>query len=210
MRSTSSAYGQLLAGLALFGASLALMVRARLGLGAWDVLHQGIASRLDVQIGWVVIAVSIVVLLAWIPLRQRPGAGTVLNATLVGLFTNLTLDLLPAQHAPLSRAALLVAGIGLNAFATALYIGARLGPGPRDGLMLGLSQQRHVSIRRARTVIELAVLLLGWGLGGSVGIGTVLYAFAIGPLVQMAMSSSFTERLGRPTTECAGVTCAPS
>lgn len=173
-------------GLAAFGLSSALMVRANLGLGPWDVLHQGIARHLHVQLGWVTIAVSALVMLAWIPLRQRPGVGTVSNILVVGMAVNVSLDLVPAPHPLVAQIALLVGGILLNASATALYIGADLGPGPRDGLMTGLAARGH-SIRAARTTVEVIVLALGIVLGGSYGIGTVLYALTIGPLVQRLM-----------------------
>lgn len=168
-------------GLVGFGVSLALMVRAHLGLGPWDVLHQGIARHLGVQLGWVTIGVSGLVLLAWIPLRQRPGIGTVSNVIVVGLAVNGALDVLPVPGSLASRAAWLTTGILLNASATALYIGAGLGPGPRDGLMTGFARRGH-SIRVVRTVIELTVLAAGFVLGGTVGIGTLAYALAIGPL----------------------------
>jgi len=173
-------------GLAGFGLSLAVMVRANLGLGPWDVLHQGIARHLHVQLGWVTIAVSAIVVLAWIPLRQKPGFGTVSNIVVVGLAVNASLDLLPHVHPLGVRIALLLGGIVLNAFATALYIGADLGPGPRDGLMTGLAARDH-SIRAARTAVEVTALALGILLGGSYGVGTVLYAVGIGPLVQRLM-----------------------
>ena len=172
---------QLFVGLIVFGASLALMVRAELGLGPWDVLHQGIAQRTGLQIGWVIIAVSVAVLLLWIPLRQRPGFGTVANAIVVGLAVDATLVVLSTPRSLALRVFLLVSGIVANGIATGLYIGAGLGPGPRDGLMTGLAL-KGLTIRRARTVIEVAVLALGWVLGGTVGIGTVLFAVAIGPL----------------------------
>lgn len=168
-------------GLALFGASIALMVRADLGLASWDVLHQGIARQVGLPLGWVVIGVSAVVLALWIPLRQRPGLGTVSNVVLVGVAVDATLAVLPQPGQLALRVALLAAGILLNGVATGLYIGARLGPGPRDGLMTGLAA-RGLSIRVARTVIELSVLALGWLLGGTVGVGTLAYALAIGPL----------------------------
>ena len=173
-------------GLTCFGVSLALMVRARLGLGPWDVLHQGIARHLGVQLGWVTIGISGLVLLAWIPLRQRPGLGTVSNAITVGLVVNGALDLLPTPESLGWRAAWLVAGIGLNGLATAWYIGAGFGPGPRDGLMTGLAA-RGYSLRAVRTLIELSVLALGAGLGGTVGVGTVAYALSIGPLTHMLL-----------------------
>ena len=173
-------------GLAAFGVSLALMVRARLGLGPWDVLHQGIARLLGVQLGWVTIGVSGLVLLAWIPLRQRPGLGTVSNAVIVGLVVNGALDVLPTPGSLAWRAVWLAAGIGLNGLATACYIGAGLGPGPRDGLMTGIAARGH-SLRAVRTLIELSVLAIGFALGGTVGVGTVAYALSIGPLTHVQL-----------------------
>jgi uncharacterized membrane protein YczE len=168
-------------GLVLFGLSIALMVRAQLGLASWDVLHQGIAERTGLRFGWVVIVVAAVVLLLWLPLRQRPGFGTLSNVVMVGLAADAALAVLPAPHALVVRGGLLVAGILVNALATGLYIGAGLGPGPRDGLMTGLVARGH-SIRVVRTAIEIGVLAVGWLLGGAVGVGTVLYALSIGPL----------------------------
>jgi uncharacterized membrane protein YczE len=165
----------------LFGVSLTLMVRARLGLGPWDVLHQGIARLSGLAIGWVVIGVGALVLLAWIPLRQRPGVGTVANVVIVGLSTNLTLAFLPTAPDLLWQLLFLCAGILANGIATALYIGAGLGAGPRDGLMLGLARL-GVPLPVARTCIELTVLVIGATLGGSVGVGTLAYALSIGPL----------------------------
>lgn len=179
-------YGQLFGGLVLYGASLALLLRARLGLDPWDVLHQGLARRLDVPIGWVVIAVSFLVLLLWIPLRQRPGIGTVANAIVVGLVVDAVLRWLPAPDRLVLRVVFLIAAVLLNAVATGCYVGAGLGPGPRDGLMIGLAR-RGWTIRRVRTGIEATVLVAGWLLGGSVGIGTVVYAVAIGPLVHLTL-----------------------
>ncbi|MFN2563147.1 MAG: YitT family protein [Jatrophihabitans sp.] len=173
---------RLFAGLIGFGLSLALMVRAGLGLGPWDVLHQGIARHLGVQLGWVTIGVSDLVLLAWIPLRQRPGFGTISNLVVVGLTVNAALDAFGSPGDLATRTALLAGGILLNAVSTALYIGAAFGPGPRDGLMTGLAARGH-SVRAARTVIEVAALAVGGVLGGSIGIGTVIYALGIGPLV---------------------------
>jgi uncharacterized membrane protein YczE len=173
---------RLYVGLIGFGVSLALMVRAGLGLGPWDVLHQGIARHLGVQLGWVTIAVSALVLIAWLPLKQRPGFGTVSNIVVVGLAVNVALDVLP-NVGPLGlRSLLLAAGVLLNALSTGLYIGAEFGPGARDGLMTGLAA-RGYSVRVARTVVELGALGLGFVLGGSVGVGTVIYALGIGPLV---------------------------
>ena len=173
-------------GLGAFGVSLALMVRARLGLGPWDVLHQGIARHLGVQLGWVTIGVSGLVLLAWIPLRQRPGLGTVSNVIAVGLVVNGALDVLPAPGSLAWRAVWLAGGIVLNGLATACYIGAGLGPGPRDGLMTGIAARGH-SLRAVRTLIELSVLAIGFALGGTVGVGTVAYALSIGPLTHVLL-----------------------
>jgi uncharacterized membrane protein YczE len=173
---------QLFLGLALYGVSLAFLLRAGLGLAPWDVLHQGIAERTGVSIGLVLVVVSFLVLLAWIPLRQRPGFGTLANALLVGLFVDLTLSVLDDAHAWLLRVGLLVLGVLLNGLATALYLGASLGAGPRDGLMTGLVRRTGRSVRVVRTVLELSVLVVGFLLGGTVGVGTVVYALAIGPV----------------------------
>ena len=174
---------QLLAGLGLFGLSVGLMISAGLGVDPWDVFHQGIARISGLSVGSVVIATSVLVLLLWIPLRQRPGIGTVCNVFLVGIALDLSLQVLPTQTGWAARGLVLVAGIVLNGIATGLYIGAALGPGPRDGLMTGLAN-RGLSIRAARTSIEIGVLSVGWLLGGTVGIGTVLYALSIGTLAQ--------------------------
>lgn len=178
---------QLAVGLGLFGVSIALLVRANLGLDSWDVLHQGLSGWLGIPIGWTINAVGILVLLAWIPLRQRPGVGTVANVALVGLVANAALAVLPSLSRLDLRVAALVAAIGLNALATALYVGAGLGPGPRDGLMTGIAA-RGYSIRWVRTLIEVSVLAVGWLLGGNVGVGTVVFALSIGPLVQVLLS----------------------
>lgn len=175
---------QLYAGLALYGASSALLVEAGLGLEPWNVLHQGLAELTGLTIGVVSIFVGAAVLLLWIPLRQRPGLGTVSNVFVVGIAMDGTLALLPAAHSLAVRIPLLVAGILLNGAATGLYITARFGPGPRDGLMTGLHQRTGRSIRLMRTAVEVAVVATGFALGGTVGIGTVLYAVAIGPLAQ--------------------------
>lgn len=178
---------QLYVGLPLYGVSLALMVRARLGLDPWDVLHQGIARHLGLQIGTVTIIVGTLVLLVWIPLRQRPGIGTLSNVVLIGLVTNWMLTVIPTRLSLGVRVAAMVGGILLLAVATGLYIGAHFGPGPRDGLMTGFARRTGRSIRLTRACIELSVLICGWLLGGTVGIGTVLYAVSIGPLVQRTM-----------------------
>jgi uncharacterized membrane protein YczE len=178
---------QLYAGLLLYGASMALMIRAGLGLDPWDVLHQGLAERLPLSFGMVTIVVGALVLLAWIPLRQRPGFGTVSNVIVIGLAVDAALAVLPAPDAPALRVAFMLAGVGLNGVATAAYIGARLGPGPRDGLMTGLVRRTGRSVRLVRTSIEVTVLAAGWLLGGTVGVGTVVYALGIGPLVHVLL-----------------------
>ncbi|MFC7307606.1 YitT family protein [Streptomyces monticola] len=176
---------QLYVGLALYGASSALLVRSGLGLEPWNVLHQGLAERTGLTIGVVSIFVGAAVLLVWIPLKQRPGLGTVSNVFVVGLAMDGTLALVPDAHSPAVRIALLVTGIVLNGAATGLYISARFGPGPRDGLMTGLHQVTGRSIRLMRTAVEVAVVVAGFALGGTVGVGTVAYALAIGPLAQI-------------------------
>jgi len=168
----------------LYGVSMALLVRAELGVMPWDVLHQGLARHVGWSIGTVSIAVGAAVLLLWIPLRERPGLGTVSNVVVIGLSVDATLALLPDVDALPSRVALTVAGIALNAVATAAYIGVRLGPGPRDGLMTGLVRRTGGSVRLVRTGIEGFVVASGWLLGGTLGVATVAYALAIGPLVQ--------------------------
>lgn len=178
---------QLYVGLVLYGISLALMVRAQLGLDPWDVLHEGLANRLPLTFGQVVIVVGALVLLAWIPLRQRPGLGTISNVFVIGLAVDAALAVLPAPEPMAWRIVFLVAGVVLNSVATAAYIGARLGPGPRDGLMTGLVARTGRSVRIVRTSIELSVLAGGWLLGGTVGLGTVLYAISIGPLVHFLL-----------------------
>jgi uncharacterized membrane protein YczE len=176
---------QLYVGLALYGASSALLVRSGLGLEPWNVLHQGLAERTGLSIGVVLTIVGAAVLLAWIPLRQRPGLGTISNVLVIGMAMDATLALVPDAHGWALRVSLVVAGIVLNGAATGLYIAARFGPGPRDGLMTGLHQLTGISIRLVRTGIELTVVATGFALGGTVGIGTLLYAVAIGPLAQL-------------------------
>ena len=173
--------GQLFGGLVLYGVSDGFLVLAGLGLDPWDVLHQGLSRHTPLAIGTWAIVVGAAVLLLWFPLRQRPGLGTVSNVFVVGLVINLTLALVPAPTSLLLRALTLVAGVALNGVATGAYIGAGLGPGPRDGLMTGLAS-RGWSLRVVRTCIEIFVLAAGFLLGGSVGIGTLLYAVSIGPL----------------------------
>jgi uncharacterized membrane protein YczE len=177
---------RLLTGLALYGLSDGLLLLAGLGVDPWDVLHQGLSRRLGLGVGTWVNLVGAAVLLAWIPLRQRPGLGTVLNVLSVGTVMNLVLAWIPPARGLPAQLALLATAIVLNGIATGLYIGAGLGPGPRDGLMTGLAAHGH-SVRVVRTVIELTVLAVGWLLGGSVGIGTVAYAVLIGPIVHLVL-----------------------
>lgn len=189
---------QLVLGLALYGVTLALIIRAGLGNAPWDVLHQGIAMRTPLSIGLAVIATSAVVLLAWIPLREFPGLGTIANALTVGLFTDLALFLIPEAEVPLIQVLMLAAGVVGNAFATALYLGSRFGSGPRDGLMTGLHRRTGVSIRAVRTGLEVGVVTLGWLLGGPLGIGTVAYALLIGPLTQQMLAPLRVRLAGEP------------
>ncbi len=175
---------QLAGGLVLYGASMGLMIRGGLGLDPWDVLHDALSRRTGLTFGTVTAVVGALVLVCWIPLRQRPGVGTVANVLVIALAVDATLALLDPAGAIAVRIALMLAGVVLNALATAAYIGVRLGPGPRDGLMTGLVARTGVSVRVIRTGIELTVLATGWLLGGTVGVGTVVYALAIGPLTQ--------------------------
>jgi uncharacterized membrane protein YczE len=175
---------QLYAGLVLFGVSSAMLLLARLGVDPWDVLHQGLSRRLGLGVGTWVIIVGALVMLLWIPLHQRPGLGTLSNVLVVGAVIDLVLVLIPSVHGLVARYAVMAAGVGLNGVATGAYIGAGLGPGPRDGLMVGIAARGH-SIRVVRTCIELTVLGTGWLLGGTVGIGTVVYALCIGPIAHV-------------------------
>lgn len=174
---------QLYLGLALYGVSDALLVESGLGLSPWDVLHQGLSRTFGLSLGTWVVLVGALVLLLWLPLRQRPGLGTVSNVLVIGVALDVALAVLPTPSGVALRGSWLVAGIGLNAVATAAYVGARLGPGPRDGLMTGLAA-RGSSVRVVRTSIEVTVLVAGILLGGTAGIGTLAYALTIGPLVQ--------------------------
>ncbi|MFE7630419.1 YitT family protein [Kocuria sp. NPDC057446] len=187
---------QLYAGLVLYGITLGMLVRAELGVTPWDVLHQGLSRQFGVSIGTVVIVVSVLLLLLWIPLRERPGLGTLSNAVVVGLVLDATLALLPPVESMPLRVLLVLAGVLLNGVATAAYIGVHLGAGPRDGLMTGLVRRTGGTVRVVRTSIEVTVVLAGWVLGGTVGLGTVLYALAIGPLVQILLPR-FSVRLQR-------------
>ena len=188
---------QLYAGLLLYGVSSSLLVLAGLGLDPWDVFHQGLSRTFGLAIGTWAILVGVVVLVLWIPLRQRPGIGTLSNVVLVGGTMDVVLGHVHAPHAMAARVACLACGVFLNGVATGAYIGAGLGPGPRDGLMTGFAARGH-SIRVVRTAIEITVLATGWLLGGTVGVGTVVYALAIGPLAHIFVPL-FAR--GRPTPE---------
>ncbi len=176
---------QLLFGLVVVGLGFALMVESNLGLGPWEVLHQGISNRIGIPIGTVGIFVGLLVLGAWIPLRQRLGIGTVLNVITIGIVIDLTMLAIPDLGSLLIRWPALLGGLLLVGVGGGLYIGAGLGPGPRDGLMTGMAARGWFSIRVARTLLEITALTAGWLLGGTVGIGTLLFAGGIGPLVQM-------------------------
>ncbi len=175
---------QLVAGLLLFGVSMGLLVRARLGLEPWGVLHFGLTRHVPVSYGVMTIVVSFVVLLLWVPLRQWPGLGTLLNAVVIGLAIDATLALVPDVEGLFWQVPVMLVALVGNGLAGAMYIGSQLGPGPRDGLMTGLSRRTGRSIRVVRTTLEVTVVTLGWLLGGVVGVGTVVYALAIGPVVQ--------------------------
>ncbi|MEO6470925.1 MAG: hypothetical protein ABIR57_03680 [Aeromicrobium sp.] len=175
---------RLLAGLFLYGFTMAMMVESTLGLDPWDVFHQGLANHLPLTFGQVTMVVGAVVLLLWIPLRQMPGIGTALNVLVIGLAADFGIAVIAQPDSIWLRGALLIGGVVGNGLAGALYIGARLGPGPRDGLWLAIVARTGVSVRLVRTSIELSVLVVGFFLGGTVGVGTVLYALTIGPIVQ--------------------------
>jgi len=183
---------QLFTGLVLYGISDSMLLLAGLGVDPWDVLHQGLARRTGVPTGTWAIIVGAVVLLLWIPLRQRPGIGTLCNVVVVGAVIDAVLATISPPHSLPVQAAVMVSGVVLNGVATGLYIGAGLGPGPRDGLMTGFAARGH-SLRLVRTCIEITVLAAGWLLGGTVGVGTVVYAVCIGPLAHV-----FVPQFSRP------------
>ena len=176
---------QLLVGLILYGLAVAMIVRAGLGLDPWNVLNQGVAERLPLSYGVVMILIGAAVLLLWLPLRQKPGIGTVANVFLIGVFADLGLAWIPADLPLAVRIVMLVAGVVLTGVATGAYVGAGLGPGPRDGLMTGIVKRTGWPVKYVRTAIEIAVVAVGWLLGGAVGLGTVLFALTIGPLVHV-------------------------
>ena len=178
---------QLVVGLFLYGFAIALIVRAAIGVSPWDVLTQGIVAQTGLSFGLVTNIVGGLVLLLWIPIRQRPGVGTVLNVLLVGPSAEFGLWLIPEQTNLIVRVALFAGGLALLAVATGLYIGAGYGPGPRDGLMTGIHRRWGIRIWIVRTAIEVTVLSIGWVLGGNVGIGTLLFALLIGPMVGVTL-----------------------
>jgi uncharacterized membrane protein YczE len=175
---------QLFIGLTLFGAGIGLMLRSGLGLAPWDVLHQGLALRTGLTVGTWSILVSVAVLTLWLPLRERFGLGTLLNAAIVGVMIDVTAALVPEAGGLAPATGMTVGGVLLTGIGSGLYIGANLGPGPRDGLMTGITR-RGPSLRITRTVLEASVLSAGWLLGGTVGVGTLAFAVLIGPLVQV-------------------------
>ena len=187
MKRATTRGAALLVGLLGYGFSMAVMVRAGLGLDPWDVFHQGLAGRTGMTIGIASAVVGVAVLLAWIPLRNRPGIGTVANVIVIAITVDAALAVLPTPTGLPLRIAMMLGAVLLNAVSTVLYIGAGLGPGPRDGLMTGLVTRTGLSVRLVRTSIEATVLAIGWLLGGTVGVGTVVYALGIGPLVQLVL-----------------------
>lgn len=194
---------RLLPGLVLYGVSDGMILLAGLGVDPWDVFHQGLSRRLGLGVGTWAVIVGLIVLALWIPLKQRPGVGTVCNVVVVGVVIDIVLAVFAPPHQIVVRWVLMLAGVLLNALATAAYIGAGLGPGPRDGLMTGLAARGH-SVRIVRTAIELTVLAAGWLLGGTVGIGTVVYALSIGPLAHFFLPrldiDARRTRAGEPLT----------
>lgn len=190
----------------LYGLALALVLRAGYGLSPWDVLHQGLSRKTGLSIGTVLILVGIVVLLLWIPLRERPGVGTISNIFVIGIALDVTLAIVPEVHGTAARVSLLAVGMVLNGIGGGAYIGARLGPGPRDGLMTGFSARTGRSLRLVRTTIELTVLVGGVALGGTAGVGTLVYAVTIGPLVQLFLPAlTVPERPGPAPTPPVGL-----
>lgn len=197
---------QLLLGLFLYGIAIALMVRAGIGVSPWDVLTQGLVVQTGLAFGLLTNLIGVVVLLLWIPIRQRPGVGTVLNVLLIGPSAQLGLWLIPQQTVPWVQGLVYAGGLVLLAVATGLYIGARLGPGPRDGLMTGLHRRTGWKIWIVRTGIEVTVLAIGWVLGGQVGIGTLAFALLIGPMVNLTLPVlRVPERAAPASTETARV-----
>ena len=191
---------QLFAGLWLYGASMAMQIRATLGLEPWGVLHEGLTRHTGLSFGTVVAITGVLVLLTWIPLKQKPGIGTIANVIVISVAVDVTLWIIPAPQALLPRIVLLTLGIVLNAVAFAAYVGSRLGTGPRDGMVTGFCRRTGISLRLTRTAIELLVLGTGWLLGGTVGIGTILYALGIGPLSQLFLPALTWRERSQPAS----------
>lgn len=192
---------QLFAGLWLYGASMAMQIRATLGLNPWDVLHEGLEKHTGLSFGMITAITGVLVLLTWIPLKQKPGVGTIGNVVLIAVSVDVTLAVLPAPEGLLPRITLMTLGIVLNAVAFAAYVGSRLGTGPRDGMVTGFCRRTGVSLRLTRTAVELVVLGTGWLLGGTIGIGTILYALGIGPLSQLFLPALTWRERSRPVCE---------
>ena len=176
---------KLLAGLVCYGIGISFMKQSQLGLSPWEVLHDGLAKISGIQIGTVSIFIGILILLLWIPMQEKPGIGTILNILIVGTITNLTLPIIPIVGQLFLQIIWLVLGLLIIGLATALYLSSRLGAGPRDGLMMGFHRRSKWSIRLVRSIIEISVLAIGWLLHGAIGIGTVAFAFGIGPIIQL-------------------------
>lgn len=193
---TLSRWAKLLSGLALLGLSIAFMKQANLGLGPWDVLSDGLAGLTGMQLGTVSIIVGAILLLLWIPMREKPGIALIPNILLIGAFTNIGLAMVQTASGALLRTLWLMSGLMLAGFGTVLYLGSQLGAGPRDGLMLGISRKTGWSVRVTRTALEVVVLVVGWILGGAVGIGTVIVALTIGPVIQF-----MADKAGQPLGE---------
>lgn len=196
---------RLMLGLWLYGVAIALMIEGALGASPWDVFHLGVSLHVPMSLGMVMVVTAVAVLLAWIPLRQMPGVGTIANTLLLGPFADLNLMLFDTPQTLPLRIAYMLGGVVACAFATALYVGAQLGPGPRDGLMTGLARRTGWSIRRVRTAIEITVLAIGVILGGTVGVGTVLFALGVGPLTQFFLRY-LVVRLDAPDAALSGET----
>lgn len=180
-----SRWAKLLAGLAFIGIGVAFTKQANLGLGPWDVLNDGLAQLTGIQLGTASIIIGALVMLLWIPFREKPGVGTLTNLLLIGAFMNIALAVIQSASGVLLQSIWLIAGLLLAGLGSVLYLGSQLGAGPRDGLMLGLSRKTGWSVRLTRTALEVAVLVAGWFLGGAVGVGTVVIALTIGPVIQL-------------------------
>jgi uncharacterized membrane protein YczE len=194
------ALAKLFGGLYVFGFGIALMVHAAIGLGPWDIFAQGFSRVLHISYGWASVIVSIIVLLCWIPLKQRPGFGTVMNAVLIGLFADTVFPILPPLNAYWQQLGMFILGMLMLALATGLYISANYGMGPRDGLMVGTARVSGWAIWKVRTGYELIVMSIGWAMGGQLREGTLIFALCIGPLMQISLKL-FGVKSHRPVEE---------